>query len=109
MDKDTLLEQKRIVDWKLAKKKAQLTEARADAKLNKRYMKPAHYAQLELDVATLAQRSQSIQMQLSALKKGVVHLNDCFRDVAAKVLSEKQYSIILEMAYDMKKARDIAA
>ena len=43
-DKETLLEQKKLCDIKLAKMRAKLTEARADARLNGRYMQPAQYS-----------------------------------------------------------------
>lgn len=108
-DKDELLEQKRLCDAKLAKLRAKLTEARADARVNGRYMQPERYAQLELDVRLLGQRSQSIQSQISALNRDrPVSINDCFRDAAAKVLPEKTFLIVLEMAHDIKRAREIA-
>lgn len=108
-DKEELLEQKRICDAKLAKMRAKLTEAKADARCNGRYMQPAHYAQLELNVKTLAHRSQEIQMQLGAMKRDrTANINDCFRDAAAKVLPEKTFFVILEMAHDIKRAREVA-
>ena len=107
--KDELFEQKIITDAKLAKKRAQLTEAKSDARINGRYMQPAQYAQLDLEVRTLAQRSQAIQMQLGALKRDRgININDCFRDAAAKVLPEKTFLVILEMAYDIKRAREVS-
>lgn len=106
-DRDELLEQKRICDSKLAKMRAKLTEAKADARCNGRYMPPAQYAQLEFDVKTLAQRSQSIQMQLGAIRRNkTANINDCFRDAAAKILPEKTFLVILDMAHDIKRARE---
>lgn len=106
-DKEELLERKRICDEKLAKKKAALTEAKADARLNGRYMSPTQYAQLTLDISALAQRSQSIQSQISALKRNrVANINDCFRDAAAKYLPDKTFMVIMEMAHDIKRARE---
>lgn len=106
-DKEELLEQKRICDAKLAKMRAKLTEARSDARCNGRYMQPSHYAQLELDVRNLALRSQAIQAQLGAMRRDrTANINDCFRDAAAKVLPEKTFFVILEMAHDIKRARE---
>lgn len=107
MNKEELLERKRICDQRIAKKRAQLMEAKADARLNGRYMNPRHFAQLELDIKTLAQRSQAIQSQLSAMKhEKRVNINDCFRDAAKNILPEKTFLIILEMAHDIKKSRE---
>lgn len=108
MNKDELLERKRICDQRIAKKRAQLMEAKADARLNGRYMQPRHFAQLELDIKTLAQRSQAIQAQLGAMKhQRAVNINDCFRDAAKKILPEKTFLIVLEMAHDIKRAREV--
>lgn len=107
MNKDELLERKRICDQRIAKKRAQLVEAKANARLNGRYMQPRQYAQLELDIKTLAQRSQAIQAQLSAMKNEKrVNINDCFRDAAKDILPEKTFIVILEMAHDIKRARE---
>lgn len=107
--KDELLEQKRLCDAKLAKMRAKLTEAKADARCNGRYMQPAQYAQLEIDVKMLAQRSQAIQMKLGSMKRDrTANINDCFRDAAAKVLPEKTFLVILEMAHDIKRAREVS-
>ena len=35
-------------------------------------------------------------------------LRHCFRDAAAKVLPEKTFFVILEMAHDIKRAREVA-
>ena len=110
MDKLELLEQKRINEIKLAKLRAKLTEAKADARRNGRYMPPAQFAQMELDVRLLSQRSQAIQAQLSALKANAqVDVNDCFRDAAKKLLPEKTFLVILEMAHDIKRSREIGS
>ena len=107
MNKEELLERKRICDQRIAKKRAQLMEAKADARLNGRYMQPRQFAQLELDIKTLAQRSQGIQAQLSAMKNEKrVNINDCFRDAAKKILPEKTFLVILELAHDIKKSRE---
>ena len=44
-------------------------------------------------------------MQLGAMKRDrTANINDCFRDAAAKVLPEKTFFVILEMAHDIKRA-----
>lgn len=109
VNKETLLEQKKLCDIKLAKMRAKLTEARADARLNGRYMQPAQYSKLELEVKMLAQRSQEIQNQLTALKRNkLVNINDCFREAAGKILPEKTFFMIMEMAHDIKRAREVS-
>ena len=107
MDKQTLLEQKRICDLRLAKERAALTEAKADARLNGRYMQPKQYAQLELQIKALAQRSQSLQSQISALNRmRICNINDCFREAAAKTLPEKTFLVVMELAHDIKRAKE---
>ena len=108
-DKETLLEEKKLCDLKLAKMKAKLAEVRADARLNRNYMEPVEYGKLVLKVSLLGQRSQAIQREIAEIKrnnKSIITINDCFRDAAAKVLPEKTFFEILDMAFEIKRARE---
>lgn len=103
-----LLEQKSKVDSEIAAAKVQMSLAKSDARVNGRYMDRTQYANLELRIKRLAQKSQSIQNELSKTKRSNfgVNISDCFREAAKTILDERTFVLILSLAHDIQRAKE---
>ena len=109
LSRDELLQKKGTIDSELAKSRVALGQAKAAAFTQNRFLPPTEYAALQLKVKALAQRSQSIQLELGKLNNSRPrnNINDCFRDAAKRVLDEKQFLVIMELAHDLQREREL--
>ncbi len=108
LTRDDLLKKKLDCDAQLAKLKAKLLIAKGDAQRDGKYLPPKEYAQLELDVKRLGSLSQRIQNEISSLKSRSVLFNDCFREAASRVIPENTMAVIIELAHDIKRQKELA-
>ena len=110
-DKQALVEEKTLCDLKLATIKAKLAEVKSDAKFNGNYIDPVEFRKLVLQVGLLKQRSQTIQNEIAKINVknksiAITDIKNCFMDAAKKVLPEKTFLEILNMAHEIKQARE---